>query len=40
MAFSLSFLKVMFFESQCEINELFKFDILITKLLSPSSYNS
>lgn len=35
MAFSLSFLKVICFESQCEINELIQFDILITK--QPSS---
>lgn len=37
MAFSLSFLKVICFESQCEINELIQFDILITKLPSSQS---
>lgn len=37
MAFSLSFLKVIFFESQCETNELIQHSILITKLLSSQS---
>lgn len=36
MAFSLSYLKIIFFKSQYEINELIQFDILITKLLTIS----